>query len=310
MSAPYARRQLQVSFQLGKGSFGDSGYDTVTFKAPSVGAPGMQVYLEVEQANLPQQPNGVIRIYGMTLDHMNQLSVAGRTYQIRNDKIRVDAGDVGGALTTVFQGTIVEAYPDFTEMPNTAFHVQAVGGAEINLKPVEPTSFEGATPAGTALGQIVQKCGLTLENAGVNAILSNPYFPGAGMTQINRAVAAANCFGTIDSIGNKLAVWPKNGHRDGDPVAFGPNTGMIGYPSFQQIIIRVRSRFDPALMVGPGKRITVDSQLASAKGEWIVQQISLNLAAEVPGGPWEMMVFAARAKGGTTATVQSTGAAP
>lgn len=301
MSAPYARRQLNVTFQLGKGSFGGSGSDSITFKAPSTGAPGMRVFAEISWANLPQQIRGVIRMYGLTLDHMNQLTNAGRFYEPSRDKVLVQAGDVGGALTTVFQGTIIEAYPDFREMPNTAFQVIALGGAEINLKPVEPTTFEGAVSAPTALGQIAQKCGLTLENNGVSTMLSNPYFPGAGMTQINRAISAVNCFGTIDTAKNQLAIWPKDGSRSGASVKIGPDTGMIGYPEFQKINVRVRSVFDPALVgIGPGKKMTVDSQFTAAQGEWIVGQVDLTLASEMPDGPWEMLLTGWRSEGGGT----------
>lgn len=300
MSAPYARRQINVTFQLGKGSFGASGYDTVTFKSPSTGAPGMRVFAEISSAQLPQQIRGVIRIYGLTLDHINQLTNAGRFYEPSRDKILVQAGDVGGPLATVFQGNIIEAYPDFREMPNTAFQILAGPGA-INLKPVEPTSFEGATPAPTALGQIAQKCGLSLENNGVNAVLSNPYFPGTGITQINRALGAANCFGTIDPVKNQLAIWPKNGSRSGTPAKISPETGMIGYPEFQKINVRVRSVFDPALVgIGPGKKMTVDSQFTAAQGEWIIGQVDLTLASETPGGPWEMLLTGWRNEGGGT----------
>jgi len=302
MTLPYARRQLNVTFQLGKGSFGQSGFDSITFKAPSTGTPGMRVYAEVSWANLPQQIRGVIRIYGMTLDHMNQLTNAGRFYEPGRDKVLVQAGDVGGALTTVFQGEIIEAYPDFREMPNTAFQVVAQAGAgTINLKPVEPTSFEGATPAPTAMGQIAQKCGLTLENNGVNAVLSNPYFPGAGITQINRAVLALNCFGTIDPMANQLAIWPKGGSRAGAAAQIGPNTGMIGYPEFERNFVRIRSLFDSSLYSGPGKKINVDSQFTAAQGEWTLIQVDLTLASEMDGGPWEMLIKAYKNEAGATA---------
>lgn len=301
MTQAYARRQINVTFQLGKGSFGNSGFDSVTFKAPDAGSPGMRVFAEISWANLPQEIRGVFRIYGLTLDHINQLTKAGRFYDLRNDKILVQAGDVGGALTTVFNGNIIEAYPDFREMPNTAFQVIAVGGGDINLKPVPPTTFEGSVSAGTALGQIAQKCGLTLENNGVNATLSNPYFPGAGITQITRGLRAANCFGTIDSMSNILAIWPKGGSRSGEAARISPDTGMIGYPEFEQIFIRIRSVFAPELYSGPGKKINVDTQLTAAKGEWSMIQVDLALASEIPDGPWEMLIKAGRADQGSTA---------
>lgn len=292
MTAPYAQRAITVTFNLGQGSFGGGGFDTVTLA-------GLRVYAEVSWANLDQQPRAIVRIYGMTLSQINELSVAGLNYAVRqNNKIAIQAGDVGQSLTTVFQGTILEAYPDFSEMPNTAFMVNAVGGADIQLKPVTPTTFQGSASVGTALDQICQKCGLTLENNGVNAVLANPYFPGTGMTQISRAIRAANCFGTLDISAGKLAIWPKLGSRSGDSAVISPNTGMIGYPSFERNFLRVRSIFDPSVYQGPGKKIKVDSQLTAAKGDWTLIQVDLALASETPGGPWEMSIKASPAQTG------------
>ena len=66
---------------------------------------------------------------------------------------------------------------------------------------------------------------------------------------------------------------------------------MIGYPEFQQNRIKIRMRFDPKFVgANPGVKVTVQSQLGAANGAFIVNQVSLNLSSEAPGGPWEMVL--------------------
>lgn len=283
-NAPYAQRAINCSFQLGKGSFGGSGFNTVTLE-------NLRIETRVEYANLPHAPTAIVRIYGMTLSQMNELTVAGLQWQNRNNKVLVEAGDFGSKLTAVFNGDIIEAYPDFKDMPNAAFVVLAVGGAGINLTPVSPTSFKGSVSVETALNQICGKAGLTLENNGVDAQLSNPYFPGTATPQINSAIRAANCFGHLDTINSTLSIWPRGGSRSGETPTISAATGMIGYPEFEKNMIKVRTLFDPEIK-GVGKKIKVESQLTAAQGEWTVIQIDYNLASQMLNGPWEMTIKA------------------
>ena len=184
-----------------------------------------------------------------------------------------------------------EAYPDFKQ-PESAFIVLANVSYVIQLKPVPPVSFNGATPVGTALTKILQGSGFSLENNGVQAVLSNPYFPGTVWQQALAAVKAAGAFGFLDTIKNVFAIWPEGGSRtSAGQIIVSSQTGMIGYPEFQQLRIKVRIRFDPKFMaINPGLKIQVQSQLGAANGAFTVNQVSLNLSSEAPGGPWEMVL--------------------
>ena len=253
----------------------------------------MRVIFDSEWANLaPHQPRAIIRVYGLTLSEMNEMTRAGLMYLSRFNNIQIDAGDVGGQMTTVFIGQIVEAYPDLREMPDSALQITAIGGGEQQLKPVQPVTVSGPTPFATAMQKILAPTPFTLENNGINAVFQSPYFPGTAMAQINRAIRAANCFGCLDTLTNTLAVWPKNGSRGGDAVIISPQTGMIGYPEFEQQFIRVRCRFDGGLFRGPGRQIQVQSQLTAAQGTWVLIQADLHLASELDGGPWEIAIKA------------------
>lgn len=281
MSAvPYIKRKLAFSFQLGESQFGNSGFNTISL-------PLLRATAEIQFAIMGHPGQAVARIYGMTLSQMNALSVAGLQYRNRNNKILIKAGDDKSGMTTVFNGLIIEAYPDFQNQPDCAFTVMASPGPGINLPPSKPVTFNQTVSVETALTQIVKPAGYTIENNGVNVQLAYPYFAGSVMAQAMQAIKAADCMATVDSINNKIAIWPKNSGRNGDAVVVSPETGMIGYPKFEQAQIKVRTLFDPAVQ-GVGTKIQVKSQLTAANGKWNLMQIDYSLSCEMAGGPWEM----------------------
>lgn len=287
MTSPYDSRRINVSFKIGEGSFGETGSKTIKLN-------GLRVFAHVQLATLPNTGPAIIRVYGLTLDQINKISVAGLVWQGRKNKVTLEAGDSSGG-TVIFNGDIVEATPEF-EGANSCIVIRATNANEAQLKPVEPTSFPGPTSAATALGQIAKKAEITLENNGVDTMLASPYYSGSAWRQMNKCVDAANCFATLDGVKNTLAIWPKGGTRGGSTPEISPDTGMIGYPTFQMTIITVRTVFDPGISMGIGQKIKVVSQLTAANGEWEIITVNHTLASEMPGGPWETIVTGAPVK--------------
>lgn len=282
MPGSYSEKRIDLKFQLGKGSFGGSGFNEVTFQ-------GLRVETQIQQAGLPTVGAiASIRAYGMTLSQMNQLSKAGLVWEHRLDKVLLMAGDGETGMSEVFQGDIIEAYPDF-DQPNSPFFISAKPGSGLQMKPVDPVTIEGSVSGVQALEQIVKQAGLKVENSGVNVQLVNPYFPGTVWDQVRRCVAAMDCFAYYDNRANTLAVWPKNKARDGggEP-EISAATGMIGYPKFQNVMINVRKIFDPKIKFGT--KFTVKSGLTAADGRWNAVQIVYNLASQQADGPWEMVI--------------------
>jgi hypothetical protein len=282
VTAPYAVRRINLTFQLGKGSFGETGSDQLTFT-------GLRVAVQIQLAALPTTGAALIRVYGMTLSQMNQLSKAGLVWKGRQDKVQVSAGDDISGMSVIFNGLIIEAYPDFTEAPNSAFSIFATPTQTIQLKPVPPSTFPGSVKVADVLEKMAKAAGLGFENNGVDTVLASPYFPGTMWQQINSAVRAANINSTIDNVKNALVIWPKSSSRSGGEVTISPENGMIGYPTFEQTRVKVRTIFDPEVkLTGTGLKVKIKSQLTAADGEFTVTTINYNLASETPGGPWEM----------------------
>lgn len=283
-TAAYAVRQLNYVFQIGTGNFGAGG--STQLALPS----GLRSELHLEYAVTPSTGLLTARIYGLTLDHMNQISKAGLVYAVRKNYVQVQAGDSVSGMTTIFKGLIMEAYPDMTDQKNAHLHVFAVATADMQLAPAKPVSFATAVPGATALSAILKPAGVTLENNGVNGVLSTPYFPGTVWNQVLGAVRSLGCYGFYDGVSNTLAIWPKDGARTGAPTTVSPTTGLVNYPSFQNQQVNFTMLFDPGIQVATGRRVNMQSGLTAADGLLRINSVNYDLAAQVDKGPWFMTV--------------------
>lgn len=292
LSSPYNVRAIDLDFQLGEGSFGASGMTQLSLK-------GLRVAVQIENAAAPSTNPATIRVYGLSLDQLNELSQAGLAWRVRRNLVFVSAGDAKAGMSKIFQGTIIEAYPDFTEAPNSSLSIFATFASGIQLKPVPPSSYPASAKASEIMSELAQKAGLSFENNGVDAVMASPYLPGTVWQQMESVARAGNFFYGVDSASNILAIWPKNGNRSGQISVISPENGMIGYPTFQNRQISIRTLFDPHLSPrSAGSQIQVNSQLKAANGKWNIIKIDYNLTSQMPNGPWEMMIHATPAQSG------------
>src|SRR5882724_6900141 len=115
---------------------------------------------------VPRDQAGIaqLRIFGMTLDHMNQLTKAGLVWLYRkNNTVSIAAGNDQSGMTTIYKGVIFEAYPDFQTQPEVSFVVSANPGMDLQMTPTDPVSVKGAADVGTFLEQVVKPFGLKVE---------------------------------------------------------------------------------------------------------------------------------------------------
>jgi hypothetical protein len=282
---PYAQRALNYQFQLG---------DSATNNVLTVS--GLRSTVTFQNAIGQALPIAIIRIFGLTLNQMNRLTVAGlylyNPSRIGKNTISISAGIIGSQLTTIFTGTIIEAYPDGNQ-PDMGFFIRATANVALQYNKVPPTTFNGSTSSSTVMQTIATKAGLQFENNNVTSILSYPYFAGTAKNQLVQAAHAAGAYVAFDPILPKVAIWPKiNGARQSSGIVVSPATGMINYPMFESGGIKIRTIYDPSLIFEPGKPFEVQSQFTAASGQWLPASIGINLSSLVPKGPWEIEVSA------------------
>lgn len=280
----FAKRRITLSFYLGEGSFGTDGSTEVKLE-------GLRVSATINKAGGPSMGTAVLEVYGMTLDEMNRLSTLGQMPTlVRRNTVVVEAGTDDSGISTIFSGTITNAWAQFEAAPDVAFHVEAHTALFEAIQTARPSSFTGPTDIAVIMSGLASTMGLAFENSGVSGQLPISYFPGSARDQAKACAEKAGINWIIDD--TTLAIWPRGGQRGGVVPLISPETGMVGYPSYTSKGVRVESEFNRN--IGYGSQIEVQSKLPAANGRWVVYMLTHELESEAPGGSWFSTVEAAR----------------
>jgi hypothetical protein len=279
----FAKKRIDLTISLGTGQFGDSGANTVTLT-------GLRTSIEAQSYGGDAQPQLSLKVYGLSQSMMNQLTTIGFVNSAIRFKnaVQVAAGDDGGVMSTLYNGTISQVWADFNSIPDVCLNINSVTGLAANLKPVGALSYQGATDVATIMQTIANTMGIGFENHGVSVQLSAPYLPGTALAQMRSCARAADINAQIDR--DVLIIWPKSGARGTDVTLVSPSSGMVGFPTFSSNGLNVRTLFNPSLKIG-GK-IQIQSSLTPACGTWRIAQLSHSLESETPNGRWFSTILA------------------
>ncbi|MGN3961820.1 baseplate hub protein [Burkholderia gladioli] len=274
----FTKKRIDVTLSLGTGTFGESGASTVTLT-------GLRVQAMIRAVPGDSMPHAQVRIYGLSLSMMNQLTSVGLiNASVRmNNTILVAAGDDEDGLASIYDGSIKESWGQFEGMPDVALNVIGVAGGAAALKPAAASSFTGPADVATIMQGFAQAMDVQFENNGVNVQLSNPYFPGTTLMQVKACARAADIYYTLDR--GTLAIWPRTGARSTPDIpVISPATGMVGYPTLSSNAIQATTEFNHSII--PGGYVRIQSSLTPAAGVWYVSEVIHTLESETPNGQW------------------------
>lgn len=292
----YAERKINVIVTLGEGTFGGSGSNTVKLE-------GLRVIATIQRRGIPSLSAAEIRLFGVPPSIMNKVSTLGVPLTVirQNNTVTLEVGDDKAGMAVIFQGTIYNAWQNLDSQPETFLQIISQAGLLNKMKPVPATSYTGTADVATIMQGLATQMDRSFENNGVQVQLSNPYFPGTALDQAHAVARQANI--EMDDDGATLAIWPKNKTRGGVAPLISVKTGMIGYPRYRDFGLEVRCLFNPSIKFG-GK-VVIESSLGSSatrvpteggtfaqhqaagpNGEWYVNLLTYELAAQAPNGPW------------------------
>lgn len=275
-------------------TFAESGGDTVTID-------GLRTSVRIVNSGAPADSRAQVKIFGMTPSLMNQLSTLGLVFNlVPKNTITIQAGDDEIGISPVYSGTIFYAYGMYEQQPNVPFHFECLPIVADAVAPAPVSSFKQATKVADIMSGLARQMSYGFENNGVDGTLPPSYFSGTLPVQIQKVAEAAGIkYGFFN--GNKLAIWPKGGNRETPNVpTVSPATGMIGYPCFTQQGIIVRTLFNRDISFGSLIRVESSVLAATAAAQpqanfptqWAVNKLDLALDAFMPGGQWEMTIYA------------------
>ncbi|MCJ2060118.1 hypothetical protein MKL09_26755 [Methylobacterium sp. J-048] len=279
----FARKNLDVQFQLANGQF-DGGGNSAYLK-------GHRVSVVIEQPGSPDQAKAAIAIFGLPLSMMNQLTILpSQLNHVGQNYVTVLAYEEGTSPSTVFKGTIMAAYVDARVQPDVGFRVEALAGLYTAVAPAKPTSVRGSADVAQTFEMIVKASGYRFENNDVNCKVQNPYLPGDANSQMRSLAEAAGIEWVIDR--DTVAIWPRGKSRQGAATKVSPDTGMRGYPAFTSSGVEVTTLYNPTLQYGG--TIEVESQLKPACGKWNINNLAHELESELPKGKWFTTISASK----------------
>lgn len=225
-----------------------------------------------------------MRVYGMTLDQMNQLSSGGsKLVAIQKINVTVLAGDENGVLGQLFSGGVFSSYIDLSGMPEAAFICAAQAGMYERANPVAPNSWKGTQNAEDVISALAKTIGFTVNVApGTHAVIQNQYTYGSAMSQIQKIAQAACLAYTIEN--NTISLYPNDGTRDSREIDVSPKNGLVGYPTYYESGFIIKTQYNPDLLVG--RTVNLTSQIPKANGKWIIFESTHQLSTLTPDGPW------------------------
>lgn len=233
-------------------------------------------------------PHAEISIYGLNMEAMLKLTrIRWRDIKSMLNTIKIEAGDQGSELTTVFEGNITFGYVDMSNAPDVAFRITSSTAALNIYQPASPITFKGQIPVIQALQELCGKIGCELENNGVPESLTMTDVTLTD-TDLNKIRALCKRYQIDLYIEQKrISIAPQGAPRNTRIATLRPGSGLIGYPIPTMQGIDVRCLFNPGITFGGLIRVA-DSIIESCNGDWRVFGVTLSLESEMPGGNWFM----------------------
>lgn len=262
----------------GQKTFGAGGNNQITLT-------GFRASVEIDKAGGNQMGTLQARIYGVSQKDMNAITtLLWKPDQFIPNTVVVSAID-GNQQTQVFAGNIVQAWGNYQAQPDVYLQIQAQTAYVNQLRPVSPSSYQGTVDVATIAQQLASTMGYAFENNGVVIPLSNVYLHGTAMDQLKDLIKAAGCDMYLDD--TVVAITPRGQSRatlGGLIPQISPQSGLVGYPTFDGTGINFTCLFNPSIRFGGA--IQLVTSIPKASGQFTVQCVGYRLESEKPGGVW------------------------
>lgn len=283
MPNSFTLKTIQITVVLGKGTFGDGGNTKII--------EGLACDVSVQKPGLPEKNSATVKIWGLKYEDMAQLAMLTfKPLESQHNLISIKAGDQGQNLPLIFQGEITSAFADFNASPDVCMQFEADSGSYPQQIAQSVTTTSGESTAENLFAQFARDAGYTFKNEGVTNSVKNVWMPGSPIDKAVKLARDIGCEILIDD--GALIIMPAGKAREGNAVLLTKDTGLIGYPTFNQDGISCKCIFNPDLTYGG--LVKVVSKVPNATGAWRITKLTHTIAAYVPGGGnWESQIEAA-----------------
>lgn len=259
---------------------------TILLDGEQMSFPGFATTVHIQKQGAPELPRANVQIFGLSEAKLAQLTLLSFDgLSLRPNRIQIMAGDSESGMSICFEGEITNSAPDFNAAPSPVLNIEAITAAYPKLLPQSPVSISGSQAVEDLMESLASEAGLTFRNEGVSTSLSNCTINGDPISKMQWVADTIGADLIFDD--KEVVLVPRDGTRGQllTVTAINPQTGQIGYPSFDSMGIRCSCFFRPDLMVAGYCRI--ESSLPRASGVWKIYSVDHDLSANLPsGGSW------------------------
>lgn len=281
MSTSFTEKKLSASLTLSSGAF------TGSLNTKLVNT--LRMHAHVKKGGQPSKNELALKIHGMLEDDMNALtSLSFKPMRVGKNLIQVNAGDVNG-MSVLFSGEITSAYSHYSDH-DPVFVIKAAAGYYPAIATSQAKSYRGGTQVALLCKRLADEMGYAFENNGVTTVLDSPYLSGSATQQLAMLGEAADLEWGIDD--GVVFIAPRNKPRVGNGLVplISPDTGLIGYPTFDKNGLKLKCLYNPSLQ--QGGLCSVSSSIRAANGTWRIHGIEHELSSEDPSSKWETTINA------------------
>lgn len=269
------KKHLRFVITLATGTFGSSNANTITLQ-------GYRSIAEITKAGGQMMGELRAQIFGVSQSDMNSATTLQyKPGSILKNTIKVFAID-GTTETMVFVGNIVNAWADYSRMPEVPLLIQAQSTYIAGIESARPISINGGIDVSIVMKRIADQMGLSFENNNVHTILNNSYVCNSLKEQALELAKEGNFTIYIDD--TVMAITNNYEPRSTIVPSISANSGLVGYPTFDGVGVNFLTLFNPSITLGGLVNLVTD--VKQAQGEWIANSISHRLEAEKPSGAW------------------------
>ena len=280
-------RVIRAEITLNQTQFiqqGESMGNTLVINAPAPKGAVNPVYQTINATineTLGQQMDNSadITIFGLSTNLISQISTIGQIvkaqFNYNLNTIRLYAG-YDDNVPLVYTGQIIKAYADYNDV-NRPLHLQCTTNMLMQLDNPSATNPEGQVSLDTMFANLAKLSGWGYTNNGVTGQISNPILTGSFVDQLKQLAGMTRTSLLVKN--NVLSVAPLNTAHSDQILLLSKDSGLIGYPTIDQLGIMFKMYFNPIFKVG--QYVQIQSYVPKASGQWYAYstntQISNNM---------------------------------
>lgn len=263
---------------------------TLTYSGKQQVIEGLACDVNVTKPGLPEKNSASVSVWGLKYAAMEQLTMlAFRPLESEKNQITIEAGTKGEQLHTVFKGEITSASADFNESPDVSMKFECESGAYPQQIAEPVLTVDGEAKASDLFSQFAGGMGYSFKDEGLTTSVKDTWYSGSPFHKAYKLARDIDCELYVDD--DEVIVMPLGQARKGNAVLLNKDSGLIGYPVFNQDGISCTCLYNPDLQYGG--LVKIESIVPKATGTWRIVKLSHNLSAYKPGGgPWESQIEA------------------